>query len=70
MYSNGFRVGDVVKIISVDNRKYNKHIPICIGDTFRVIEQPNSDFPQDALQVSNGSACGALDSKILRKVQQ
>jgi hypothetical protein len=68
MYSNWFAVGDIVEVISVDNRKYNKHIPIRIGAFCCVVEQPNTDFPQDAIQVSMGFGRGELDSKIVKKL--
>lgn len=71
IYPTGFRVGDRVRIVK-GPRKYNKGIPLQVGDTGTVREPPNIEgWPQDAVQVHvDGEGEGALDSCILEKVSQ
>lgn len=61
-----FKPGDRVIYIG-GNRKYNRHIYIEIGEKFTVMEPPNKDFPDDAIQVMNEQGAGAIDSSCFKR---
>lgn len=68
-YVSGFKEGNRVILQNLDTRTYNKHIPLREGGIATVIEKPNLDFPEDAVQITIDGGTGAIDVHCLRRVE-
>lgn len=66
-YASGFNVGDRVVLRNLDNRRYNSIVPLDEGAVAIVLEKPNEDFPEDAVQIRCKGGVGAIDAKCLER---
>ena len=72
IYPSGFKVGDRAIVIS-HSRKYNYHITIDIGTEVVIIDPPDKDWPEDAveIEISQGNmfkGTGSVDANSIRKI--
>jgi len=68
-YSSGWAEGDRFIIVSNENRTYNTHIYIDVGETGTVMDPFKKDFPEDAVQVElDSGGMGALDVHMLGRI--